>query len=99
MRRELFEGEQLQKVLASAADPEGKTREYLERLCREYVEIFLKEDNQLMGNLFGLRIGRNRDRILESAVESMIRQMEADEQLTPERKRLLCDSMRQALNK
>ena len=29
MRKELFEGEQLQKVLAGSADPEGKMEEYL----------------------------------------------------------------------
>jgi hypothetical protein len=72
-------------------------REYLERLCREYVDIFLKEDNQLMGNLFGLRFGRNRDKILEGAVNGMIRLVEADEQLTAERKQLLKEAMVQAL--
>ena len=97
MRRELFEGEQLQAVLAAYENPEEKMREYLGRLCREYIEIFLKEDNQLMGNIFGLRIGRNRDKILEDAVSGMIRQIEADEQLTAERKQMLKEAMAQAL--
>ena len=97
MRRELFEGERLQAVLAAFENPEEKMREYLERLCREYVDIFLKEDNQLMGNLFGLRLGRNRDKILEGAVNGMIRLVEADEQLTAERKQLLKEAMVQAL--
>ena len=97
MRRELFEGLQLKSVLAASADPEKKMREYLERLCREYVEIFLKEDNQLMGNIFGLRIGRNRDRILQETVSAMIRRIEADEQLEPEQKQMLQDAMTRAL--
>ena len=97
MRRELFEGEQLQKVLAASADPEERMREYLERLCREYIEIFLKEDNRLMGNIFGLRIGRNRDKILEGAVEIMIRQIEADRELDTCRKLMLREAMMRAL--
>ena len=97
MRKELFEGEQLQKVLAGSADPEGKMEEYLERLCREYIDIFLKEDNQLMGNIFGLRIGRNRDKVLEGAVENMIRQIEADRELDAGRKQMLREAMMRAL--
>ena len=97
MRRELFEGEQLQAALAVYENPEEKMREYLGRLCREYIEIFLKEDNQLMGNIFGLRIGRNRDKVLEEAVNNMIRLIEADEQLTAERKQMLKEAMLRAL--
>ena len=97
MRRELFEGPQLKSVLEASADPEKKTREYLERLCREYVEIFLKEDNQLMGNIFGLRIGKNRDKILQETVSAMIRRIDADEQLAPEQKQMLQDAMARAL--
>ena len=71
--------------------------EYLERLCREYIDIFLKEDNQLMGNIFGLRIGRNRDKVLEGAVENMIRQIEADRELDAGRKQMLREAMMRAL--
>ena len=97
MRRELFEGNQLQNVLASSADPEGKMREYLERLCREYIDIFLKEDNQLMGNLFGFRIGRNRDKVLENAVNGMIQLIEADKDLTVQQGQMLKEAMIRAL--
>ena len=99
MRQELFEGPQLQAYLSTSEDPHGKLQEYLERLCREYIDIFLKEDNQLMGNIFGLRIGRNREKVLEGAVESMIRQIEADNQLAPERKQMLREAMVQALRR
>ena len=97
MRRELFDSPQLQAVLEVSGDPEGKQKEYLERLCREYVDIFLKEDNQLMGNIFGFRIGRNREKILADAVDGMIRQIGADDGLTPVRKEMLCDAMQRAL--
>ena len=97
MRRELFEGDQLQKVLASSADPEGRMKEYLERLCREYIDIFLKEDNQLMGNLFGFRIGRNRERQLENAVDGMIQLIEADTELTDQQRHMLKAAMIRAL--
>ena len=97
MRQELFEGPQLQAVLAASEDPEGKMREYLERLCREYVDIFLKEDNQLMGTIFGFRIGRNRTKILEEAVSEMIRRIESDDQLDAEQKQMLSEAMIQAL--
>ena len=97
MRQELFEGEQLRKVLAASGHPEETMRAYLERLCREYIDIFLKEDNRLMGNLFGLRIGRNRTKILEEAGAGMVRQIEADGQLAPERKQMLSEAMLQAM--
>lgn len=97
MREELFDSPQLRRTLAATTNPEEKMREYLERLCREYIDIFLKEDNQLMGNIFGLRIGRNRDRILAGAVEEMIRRIEMDKKLTEERQKMLADAMRQAL--
>ena len=99
MRKELFEGQQLQAVLAACENPEEKMREYLGRLCREYIDIFLKEDHQLMGTIFGFRIGRNRDKVLEGAVEDMIRRIETDEQLTAERKQMLKEAMAEALKR
>ena len=98
MRRELFDSPQLLAVLGTYEDPDGKHREYLERLCREYVDIFLKEDNRLMGTLFGLRLGRNRDKVLGETVEAMIARVEADEKLTTEQKQMLQEAMRNALH-
>ena len=97
MRFELFHSPQLEAALAAAENPEGRMRDYLDRICREYINIFLKEDNLLMGNLFGLRIGRNRDRVLENAVAEMVQQVETDEQLTDEQKKMLSESLVQAL--
>jgi len=97
MRRELFEGEQLRAILAADPDPAARMQEYLDRLGREYVDIFLKEDNRLMGNIFGIRIGKNRFKPVEEAVNGMIRLMEADEKLSEEQRKALAEAMRQGL--
>ena len=97
MRQELFDGPELRTFLAKTGNPQERMNEYLGRLCREYIDIFLKEDNQLMGNFFGLRIGRNREKILQGAVESMIQRIESDEKLTPEQKQMLREAMIRAL--
>ena len=98
MRHELFEGEKLRAILAASADPKAKMQEYLNRLGREYVDIFLKEDNRLMGNIFGFRLGKNRMKPVEDAVNGMIRLMEADEKLSEEQRTALTGAMRQAIN-
>ena len=98
MRHELFEGEKLQAILAASPDPEEKLRAYLERLCMEYVDIFLREDNRLMGNIFGFRIGKNRTKPLEDAVTGMIRQMEADDRLSEDQRQMLTEAMQKALH-
>ena len=97
MRHELFEGERLRAILAAAADPEAKMQEYLNRLGREYVDIFLKEDNRLMGNIFGFRIGKNRFKPVEDAVNGMIRMIEADEKLSEGQRTALAEAMRLAI--
>ena len=98
MRHELFEGEKLRAILAASADPKAKMQEYLNRLGREYVDIFLKEDNRLMGNIFGFRLGKNRMKPVEDAVNGMIRLMEADEKLSEEQRTALTGAMRQSIN-
>jgi len=97
LRRELFDSPQLLAVLEGYDDPEAKHREYLERLCREYVDIFLKEDNRLTGTVFGFHLGRNRDKVIGDAMEEMITRVGKDEALTPEQRQMLQDAMRKAL--
>ncbi len=99
MRQELFSNPQLLSMLEASGNPEGKMREYLLRLCREYIEIFLRGDNRLMGNFLGIRLGRNTSKILEEAVSGMIWQIETDEQLTTEQRKMLAAAMIQAMGK
>lgn len=98
MRRELFDSPQLLAVLEMYEDPARKHREYLERLCREYVDIFLKEDNRLTGTFFGLRLGRNLNRLIGETMETMAERVGTDEKLTAEQKQMLQEAMRKALN-
>ena len=96
MRTELFEDPLLISILQQAKDPEEKMKEYLLRLCREYIDIFLEEDNRLMGSLFGFRTVRNKEKIIGGVVSEMIRRIALDDQLAPERQLLLKQAMIQA---
>ncbi len=96
MRQELFEGERLQAVLAASEDPEGKLHAYLDRLCTEYIDIFLMEDNQLMGTIFGIRMSRNCEKLLMEAAEEMARRIREDTELLPERRTMLAESLLRA---
>ncbi len=97
MRRELFEGERLQAVLAASADPEETMRVYLDRMCREYIDVFLKEDNRLTATFFGIRFRRDNGRQLEDAVAGMLGRIDADDTLAPERRSMLKNALAGAL--
>lgn len=96
MRAGLFDDPQLQETCALFSDPEEKQREYIRRLCREYIEIFLEGNNQIMGNWFGLRLERNKDRKLAVPVADMVRRMRKDEKLSPQQREQLVQAMVQA---
>ena len=93
MRAELFDALQLKETLALFEDPERKQEEYIQRLCREYVELFLEGNNQVMGNIFGFQIGKNKDRKLAAPVAQMIRNIRADEKLLPQQREQLWKAM------
>ena len=57
MRAQFFDDPELVRCLNRFENPQDKQREYLLRLCREYVELFLEGNNQVMGNVFGFHIG------------------------------------------
>jgi len=97
MRQEIFGDPQLLSCLAGFDQPEQKLREYLDRLCTEYLEIFLEEDNRLMGNWFGLRLGgKNKEKLLAAPVAEMMARIRADEALTGEQRDLLRTALYQA---
>ena len=96
MRARLFEDPQLRACLALFEDPEQKQREYIRRLCREYVEIFLEGNSRIMGKWFGFQLDRNREKKLAAPVGEMIRRIRADDHLTPEQRELLWKSMADA---
>ena len=96
MREQLFDAPVLVRELERYEDPEGKQQEYLARLCREYLDIFLEGSNTVMGNLFGIQIGSNREKKLAVPVAGMIACMKADEKLSPEKREQLWKTMYQA---
>ncbi len=62
------------------------------------MDIFLKEDNRLTGTFFGLRLGRNLNRLIGETMETMAERVGTDEKLTAEQKQMLQEAMRKALN-
>ena len=89
LRAQLFDDPELIRTLQMFPDPEKKQREYLERLCKEYVELFLEGSNQVMGGIFGFRIERNKDKKMAVPVAQMIANIRADEKLLPEQREQL----------
>ena len=84
------------RTLQLFENPEEKHQEYLQLICREYVELFLEGSNQIMGNIFGFQLERNKDRKLAVPVARMIANIRADEKLSPEQREMLWKAMYQA---
>ena len=95
LREQLFDDPELARTLRMFPDPEKKQREYLERLCKEYVELFLEGSNQVMGNVFGFQISRNPEKKLAVPVAKMIECIRKDEKLLPEQREQLWKAMYQ----
>ena len=89
MRSQLFDAPMLKECLSRYDNPEDKQREYLQRLCRDYVELFLEGNNQVMGNIFGFQIERNKEKKLAVPVAEMIGRIREDEKLLPEQREQL----------
>ena len=83
MRAQLFDDPKLKDCLNRFDNPEDKQKEYIQRLCREYVELFLEGSNLVMGNIFGFHIERNKDKRLAVPMAQMIERIRADEKLSP----------------
>ena len=89
MRSLFFDDPKLAGVLKRFENPEDKQREYLQRLCREYVELFLEGNNQIMGNLFGFHFGKDKEKKVAVPVAEMIARIRGDEKLLPEQREQL----------
>lgn len=96
MRTQLFDSPGLTGTLQMFEDPAAKLQEYLRRLCTEYVELFLEGSNVVMGNIFGFRIERNKEKKLAVPVAEMIGRIRADEKLLPEQREQLWKTLYQA---
>ncbi len=96
MHAQLYDAPELARIMNRFEHPEEKQQEYLQRLCREYVELFLEGSNLIMGNLFGFRIERNKEKRLAAPVAQMIGRIRADEKLLPEQREQLWKALYQA---
>ena len=95
MRAQFFDDPKLVSTLNRFENPQDKQREYLQRLCREYVELFLEGNNQVMGNIFGFHIGKNPEKKLAVPVAEMIARIRADEKLSPDQREQLWKALYQ----
>lgn len=96
MRQELFHDPQLLRCLSLTDSPEVFTAHYLERLCREFIQIFLFGSNRYMPRLMGFQLERNPAKVLAKPVAEMLRAMAADEGLTPSQRAGLQSAMEAA---
>lgn len=96
MRQELFQDPQLLHCLSLTDAPEAFTAHYLERLSREFIQIFLIGSNEYMPRLMGLQLERNAARVLAAPVARMLRAMQADQTLTPDQRSGLCAAFERA---
>ena len=96
LREKLFGDPELDRCFSLFEDPEQKQVEYLQRLCLEYVEIFLEGNSQLMGNWFGFQLERNKGKKLAVPVAEVIGRINRDNQLTPQQQELLSRAMYRA---
>ena len=95
MREKLFEDPELKECLEMYGDPEGKQREYLQRLSREYVELFLEGSNEVMGSFLGFHSDRNKDKKLAVPVAEMIKRVRGDEKLSTDQREQLWKALYQ----
>lgn len=96
MRQELFADPQLAKCLALADSPEAFTAHYLERLSREFIQIFLFGSSQYMPRLMGIPLEHNAAKTLARPAARMLHSIQADEALTQAQRADLCAAFQRA---
>ncbi len=97
-RTELFEDPQLLRCLRMGKDPDQLMRDYLLRLSREFIDLFLEGDSRINRTFLGIRLNRNPEKALSQAAVRVIRNMEADTLLPEDRRRLLTQCFYQAFS-
>ena len=96
MRQELFGDPQLHRCLAIAASAEAFMTHYLERLCREFIQVFLMGSNQYMPRFMGFHLEQNTARVLAKPTAQMLRAIRADNRLTTDQQSSLCTALENA---
>ena len=79
---ELFDHPDLRRCQELAPDPDAFTRRYLERLSRDFINVFLRGSNRYMHSFFGLRLDSRIAKVLASPLARMLsRQIHGDTDL------------------
>lgn len=97
-REELFSDPQLLRCLALAPSGEAYTAHYLERLCREYIQVFLMGSVEYMPRLLGFRLERDPAKALARPAAGMLLAMEGDPGLTAGQRQQLVSAFRRAFH-
>lgn len=96
MRAELFEHPDLKRCQELAPDADAFTRKYLERLCRDFINVFLRGSNRYMHSFFGLRLDNRISKVLASPVAQMLGCVHGDTELDFQRRAMLYDALYRA---
>lgn len=97
-RREIFEDPQLLHCLDLAEDRDAAMAKYLNRLCREYIDIFLEGDSRTYRTFLGFRLERKPEKALSEAAAYVLRGILKDQQLSLEERDMLYKAFYQALS-
>jgi hypothetical protein len=89
MRRELFHHPQLEVCQRLAPDGDAFTREYLEDLSGDFIQLFLEGSNLYMRSLFGFVNHRNAPALLAPHAARMLENISGDDQLTQSERQTL----------
>ena len=96
MRAELFAHPHLLRCLALAGDENAFLRRYLNRLCTEFITIFLLSSTYYTKSFFGFRLDTRMGRVLAEPACAMLCAIHADEQLDARHRTLLCNAFYRA---
>lgn len=99
MRRELFHHPQLERCQALAPDADMFTRNYLERLSREFIDLFLLGSNAYMHSVFGFRMDSRAPKLLAAPTAAMISRVRSDMALEPQERSMLSGALYAAFEK
>ena len=96
MREEFFTHPDLLRCQQLSGDAERFTRHYLERLGREFVNLFLKSSNHYTRTWFGFRLDNRMSRVLAEPLADMMHQIHTDAKLDGSQRAMLYDAIYRA---
>lgn len=96
MRQELFGHPDLKRCQELASDADAFTRQYLERLSREFINVFLRGSNRYMHSFFGFRLDHRVSKLLADPLALMLANVHSDTDLDFDQRTMLYDALYRA---